>query len=485
MRKLPIGPEEAFVLSRVDGRTSETDIAAATGLEPGRVRETLHRLAELGAIEYAAPDPEPRPSATPHAAPRIGHVLDHPVIEAPGSTPTDHMHPAAALYDPAELDEDVDLDLPRKRRILDLFYRLDSQNHYQLLEIAPDAGKKEIKDAYFQAVTMFHPDRYFGKNLGDFKPKLEKIFGRFTDAHDVLTKKHAREEYDGYLARQQRNEALTRMLDDERARDAEIERVRRQIEEQARISERAEHVGTQSSNPPAGASSSTPPRPLDPEARRKALARKLGRNSGRPPSPSIPPPQSPREQVAEDLRRRYDERVLGIKKQQIDRYMDAAEQSLQDGNAVSAANALRIAASLAPDDLALAAKLESVQETANRELSQSYLDQAQYEERSGHFDEAARSYERAASGRSSAKLLERAAHCLLEAKGDVRKASDLARQAVQLAPNQADLRVTLARVYVTAGMRQSALGELERATALAPGDDSIKDWIRRIKRGEV
>jgi hypothetical protein len=47
MRRLPLGPEEAFVLSRVDGMSSEAEISAATGLiraawrnagAPGRAR---------------------------------------------------------------------------------------------------------------------------------------------------------------------------------------------------------------------------------------------------------------------------------------------------------------------------------------------------------------------------------------------------------------------------------------------------------------
>ena len=40
-----------------------------------------------------------------------------------------------------------------------------------------DAGadKKAIKAAYFELVNDFHPDRYFGKNLGSFKPKPCKV----------------------------------------------------------------------------------------------------------------------------------------------------------------------------------------------------------------------------------------------------------------------------------------------------------------------
>ena len=47
------------------------------------------------------------------------------------------------------------------------------------------------------------------------------------------------------------------------------------------------------------------------------------------------------------------------------------------------------------------------------------------------------------------------------------------------------VRVTLARIYVSAGMKQSGLAEFERAATLAPKDDTIRDWIRRLKRGEA
>jgi curved DNA-binding protein CbpA len=494
MRKLPIGPEEAFVLSRVDGHTSEADIAAATGLATERVRDSLARLLELGAIaietppDVAPPPPPPRR----HEAAHSRHLLDHPVIEA-ASEHQDQGHPAAALYDPAELDEEVDLDLPRKRGILDLFYRLDSVNHYQLLDVPVDADKKAVKDAYYRVVTVFHPDRYFGKNVGAFKPKLEKIFGRLTEAHDILTRKRSREEYDQYLATQQRNQTLERMMSDERSQLQELERVRRTIEEQARMAERAAHNASPEGAGPTRTSSSptvsVPPR-SDPEARRRALARKLGRSSLRPPAPNTTPaPASagPTDRAAlkDELRRRYEQRLAGVKGEQIQRYLEAAEQSLQDGNPVSAANALRIAVSLDPSDQDLAARLDSLQARANAELAQSYLDQAQYEERSGRYLEAAQSYERAARGKPNARVFERAAHCLLEAQADLRKAGELAREAVSLAPDQAPARTTLARIYLAADMKQSALAEFERAVQLAPGDETIKNWIKRIKRGEV
>lgn len=483
MRRLPIGPEEAFVLSRVDGCTSESDIVAETGLEPGRVRKTLERLAELGAIAFAQSPQAPVPHVH-RAAPRPSSLIDRPAIEARPADGVDLQHPAAALYDPADLDEAVDLDLPRKRRILDTYYRLDGLDHYELFGLDASADKKAIKDAYYREVTVFHPDRYFGKNLGSFKPKLEKIFNRITKAHETLTRKRSREEYDEYLSRQRKNQAQERLLVDERAHAAELEQVKRAIEAEARMAERLSH----STPPPAQSPRPVSSRPSDPDARRRALARKLGRPSGRMPRVSSNPPTSApvsRESVAEDLKRRYEQRFANIKTRQIERYVEVADHALLEDNPVSAANALRIAVSLAPEDAALKARLDDIQARANSELAQSYLDQAQYEERSGRLAEAATSYERAARGKPNARLLERAAHCLVESRGDFKKASELAKQAVSMAPEQADLRVTLARVYLAAGMKQSALSEFDRAFTLAPGDETIRTWIKRIKRGEV
>jgi curved DNA-binding protein CbpA len=476
MRTLPIGPEEAFVLSRVDGVSSEADIVAATGLDADRVRDTLMRLAELGAIRFeeaATKQPrQQRPAADPRAEARS--ALAHPIIESRAGAGSG-SHPAAALYDPSELDEAVDIDLPRRRKILDLYYRLESLNHYELLEVSRDADKPALKEAYYQIVNVFHPDRYFGKSLGSFKPKLEKVFQRVTEALDTLTRKKSREDYDQYLTTQRRSRDLEKMLTDERVRAAEVDRIRRHIEEEARIAERARHT--------------TPPQPMDPEARRRLLARKLGHSaaSARPPGPpSVPVSQEAiREKVATDLKRRYEDHVRAAQAERIHHYVAAAELAIEQDNPVSAANALRIAAGLAPDDHELSKKLDEVQQRANQELAQTYLDQAQYEERSGRYAEAARSYQKAASGKPSARLFERAAFCLLEAGGDLRQAGEHAKKAVAMAPEDARIRLTLARVYLAAKMLQSAQIELERAEKIAPGDDTVKDWLRRIKRGEV
>ncbi|HYP97320.1 MAG TPA: DnaJ domain-containing protein [Polyangiaceae bacterium] len=505
LRGLPIGPAQAFVLSRVDGSCTELEIADEAGIEPKVVAATLEELVRLGAVRFDQPTtPEAqralRPQPRVPVASRIG-----PIIEAAAEQKA--QHPAAALYDANDLNEDVDLELERRRVILETFHRLDSTTHYQLLRVDPSADKRAVKNAYFEIVNTFHPDRYFGKKLGSFKPKLERIFARLTEAHDTLTRLGPRAEYDAYLASQ----AQTRRLDQVDANvAAQVQAIQRQIEEEARAA-----VNATPAPPPAEPAQSKPrersqspqpnsqtrPRlqsllpPSDPEARKRALARKLGGRTMSGNFAAATPPSSPtpslqrtevRERAMEELKRHYEQRVTQARVERAERYLTNARQSLASKDPISAANALRIAASLVPDNPQLSARLLEAQTETEAQLSGHYLAQAQYEEREGRMAEAARSYARATLGSPNARTFERAAYCALVAEGgDLRTAGEHARRAVQLAPDDVQARVTLARIYVTAGMKQSGLAEFERAATLAPKDDTIRDWIRRLKRGEA
>jgi curved DNA-binding protein CbpA len=504
-------------VSRIDGSTNVSEIAEETGRSPEQVEELLQRLVALGAITLEEP-PRPQerrhspvPGARPSGSFRVG-----PIVET--SAVGEQQHPAASLYDPAELDEDVDIDLPRRRRILDLYYRLDQLDHYQLFDIDPRVDKKAIKSAYFEIVNVFHPDRYFGKKVGSFKPKLEKVFARLTESYDVLSRAASRAEYDAYLRAQSKTRAFDAGQIDNVAHQNALQEVMRRIQAEASAENRGLSMpppspsmappppsgpyGHQSvtpspdpqrpiSNPALRPSSSM--RPSDPEVRRRALARKLGRPL--PETKEAPPAETEeqrqltaqegvqrQEWAAEELKRRYQDRVHAARDRQVEVYTRAAKQALDKGDHVGASNALRIAVSLSPEDPELRLQLNEVANKAKQELSASYLEQAEYEERDEKWLAAAKSYARALTGRPEARVYDKLAHCLLSGEGDLREAGEAAKRAVLLTPDNARFRVTLARFYVKAGMKQSAEGELSRAATLAPTDDKVTDWIRRLKR---
>jgi curved DNA-binding protein CbpA len=477
----------------------------------------FERLVALGVVALDERVQERRHSPSP--GPQVsGAFRLGPIVET--TSVGEQKHPAASLYDPAELDEAVDIDLARRRQILDLYYRLDHLTHYQLFAVEPSVDKKAIKSAYFEIVNVFHPDRYFGKNVGSFKPKLERVFARLTESYDVLSRATTRAEYDAYLRAQSKTRAFDAGQIDSAAHQAALQEVMRRIQAEASIENRGLSVpppspdlppppstrpghqsvtpmGTipprPSSNPALRPSSSM--RPNDPEARRRALARKLGRapqaDGKEPPSTAEVEEQRQaaaqqdtvrHEWAADELKRRYQDRIQAARDRQIEVYTSAAKQALDKGDNVGASNALRIAVSLAPEDTALQQRLNEVAGRAKHELSGSYLEQAEYEERDEKWLAAAKSYARALIGRPEARIFDKVAHCLLSGEGDLREAGEAAKKAVLMQPDNARFRVNLARFYVKAGMKQSAEGEIARAATLGSSDDKVVDWIRRLKR---
>jgi curved DNA-binding protein CbpA len=365
---------------------------------------------------------------------------------------------------PAE--EVLDIDEERRALIDDMHSRLDNLSHYQLLDVEPSADKKVIKEAYFRVIALFHPDKYFGKKLGSYKKKLERVFERLTQAYEVLSRAAKREEYDRYLVTRRATRALDAVLSSIPPPPPSERKLAAPL-----VSEAAPTI------PPVVRTSS-----LDPERRRR-MAESL--RSGKPPvSKPVPSPKLPPDQALDGLRRLLAPRREQKQTDQIDKFRQAGERAFEDRQWVSAVNALRIALSIAPEDERLRALLEEAESRAAAELASSYQARATYEENNQNWAEAARSYQRVAAGRPNDPIpLERAAECLLRSSSDARQAVTLARQAVTLAPKVVSHRLVLARAFEAADLVNSALAELERARELSPKDPAIGEWLARLKSG--
>jgi hypothetical protein len=254
-----------------------------------------------------------------------------------------------------------------------------------------------------------------------------------------------------------------------------------------RIGPQREPSASVPTRPPGAASSASPSgvptAAHELEQRKRALARKLGHSSLPPAPASSPTPRAATSSAASAPPSRY-ENENRLRNQQLEHYVGLADAAIEKQELVSACNFLKLACSLAPHDLKLADRLKALELRAATELWVSYAERAQREALNGEWAAAARSYERAALGHPNGTLLERVAYCLLEAKGEVKRAGEFAQRAVALAPQDARCRITLARCYAAAKLRANALVELERARALAPELPEVKDWIRRIGAGE-
>ncbi len=93
------------------------------------------------------------------------------------------------------VEEQVDLDEARKEEILALERKVTTNNLFEFLGVPSGATAEEVRTAFRDASRKFHPDKYFGKNLGAFRPKLDKIFKRLVEANQTLTDPERREAY--------------------------------------------------------------------------------------------------------------------------------------------------------------------------------------------------------------------------------------------------------------------------------------------------
>jgi tetratricopeptide (TPR) repeat protein len=232
-------------------------------------------------------------------------------------------------------EEELDLTPAQRRRIDEIFARLDELDDHTVLGIAGDASRAAVRRAYFERVAEFHTDRFFRKKLGSYKAKLEAISQRVTSAYEALG------------------------LHDRHTPD----------------------------EPRRAPLSPVPPAPAD-LAREKALAA-----------------------LKQQLAARHAEAR---------RLLEESKKATAHGDLAGAAEACRKAAALAPGDRAIQDAFAAARLAADAAAAVALSRQAEFEERFGHWAEAARTWQRVVEARpDDARARERLANARAHA-GDGR-----------------------------------------------------------------
>ena len=210
--KAAVGPEEYFVLSRIDGVQSLRDVLLATGLPVDRAIAIVTRLRSIGALllpgETAAPAPAAvpdkpaapaqRPAAPSRAAASSPTPVNPrtitPMTRTPSGTEpvTSPLAHDLRLETPTEaelaaLGEDNALTDTERRRILAIARMIEQNDPWAILGVERGADTKTLKRAYFLLSKEIHPDRYYGKQLGSFVTRLNVVFEATSRAYAKLT----------------------------------------------------------------------------------------------------------------------------------------------------------------------------------------------------------------------------------------------------------------------------------------------------------
>lgn len=154
-QRVALQPVDAFVLSRVDGRSSARAIVSLAPVESEHAERSLLGLLCIGMLEYAPAEPVAQAAA------------------------------------PEEL----------RREIEDAYGARHARNHFEVLGLTREARGAELRAAYDRLARRYHPDIQHDPSLSGLKEKIEAVFARLGEAYRVLQDPRRRAGYEETLRR--------------------------------------------------------------------------------------------------------------------------------------------------------------------------------------------------------------------------------------------------------------------------------------------
>jgi tetratricopeptide (TPR) repeat protein len=157
LQSVKLSPEQGFVLSRIDGKSTPRDILAVTPLDEEQTTRALVGLLASGLILLEGDSP--------------ANGAGRPAKEVVTKT-------------------DMDLAAQEKRKETERLHKLcDTQSPAEVLGVSGQAEPDEIKRAFREKILRFHPDRYPGMTDPAFRQKLSHLVAVATDAFNTLSEK--------------------------------------------------------------------------------------------------------------------------------------------------------------------------------------------------------------------------------------------------------------------------------------------------------
>ncbi len=150
VQRLALSPEEAALFALVGRAAQISEVIARSNLAESRAIAALLALRAKGAIVPA------------------------------------RVQKGVASSSDAALLEQIDLDDKRKLEIIEFESKLPGLDYFQMLGVPNLASPDEARRAFHSLARKFHPDRFYGKNIGSFRSRVENIFRKLTEANEVL-----------------------------------------------------------------------------------------------------------------------------------------------------------------------------------------------------------------------------------------------------------------------------------------------------------
>jgi tetratricopeptide (TPR) repeat protein len=178
--QLRLSAAEGYLLSRIDGGTSWHFLREIGGIPPASVDACLFQWLKEGLVE------EIDASAQPGKTQSLKEARPNQSSPSSDQARTAQIEEPVLSIDERALDDGLEIGLEVQRRILEFEMSLEQPSH-ELLGIEQGATPKTVKHAYYKLSKEFHPDRYFRKSIGAYGQRLDRIFKRILEAHEILS----------------------------------------------------------------------------------------------------------------------------------------------------------------------------------------------------------------------------------------------------------------------------------------------------------
>ena len=375
----------------------------------------------------------------------------------------------------------------------DLLARIEGMTFYDILGVAPDANRKEMRSSYFSLSKKFHPDRVFGDKSGEQKRKMEIAFGRITRAYDTLSNSDQRAEYDEYIADQinlwkiekQLKAALGKDEPEEKdrpePRPRSVSRTPTKPIQMNTIAPRRIPPRSRPSNAPGSKISSKPP------TRRPARTSKMPRKKEGKESNSdmnARRDQLKRERLSRALDRSLsevskDQRVPVIDRKMVEDKINHARIALEQREFASAVSILGEILALDGKNVEAANLLEQAKVGARQVLAKGYLRQGRYERKHGDFRQAKSHFDKALqSDPENLEARHLLSQTLLDLRSELPRALVLCKELTRMGGQKGRYFATLGELLLLAKENAKACDAFEQAVLLEPDN---RDYKKRYK----
>jgi len=195
-QNVELTPEEGFILSRIDGTLTPSDVFRLSHLSEEDTARTLLGLLRAGIIELESAETGQKAAELAQSA--------RPVRPAEKKAEA----PAFSAHDDAP-DQQERLEIQR------LFVELQKQNDWQALGLEPGASAEDIKKTFREKTLHYHPNRHdrvsdlvLQKKVSFIFTRLNEAFANLSNEADGIAQKSASAAKAGPSAERERARAL-------------------------------------------------------------------------------------------------------------------------------------------------------------------------------------------------------------------------------------------------------------------------------------